>query len=207
MRIPPVRVCRTKVSNNFTTSNPMNEYLQWRLNETLKTINEVTVHLIRDTKREKSRVIHSILHLSTKITHSTIQLVSTTRCEKLWSYDHRFARPTIYDQRLYTSAAVSGDNQRGNCGGTWPSRRRRRGAHLRRGPAHLVSRPSCRPSSPPSANTLRRLPRELSASRTQSPLGDPNTKPARPRCFPTGWPCFGIVRHALEFTRFMFLLH
>lgn len=82
MRIPPVRVCHTKVSNSFTTSNPMNEYLQWRLNETPKTISEVTVHLIRNTKREKSPVIHSILHLSTKITFSTIHLVFTTRCAK-----------------------------------------------------------------------------------------------------------------------------
>ena len=55
--------------------------------------------------------------------------------------------------------------------------------------------------SPPSANTRsrRRLPRELLASRTQSPLGDPNIRPARspPRCFPTlSWPRLGIVRDA-----------
>lgn len=173
------------------------------------TKNDQRSHSALDTRYETGKITGNTLYTPSIDENHTLDYTAwfyDAEC-KIWSYDHRFARPTIYDQRLYARAAVSGDNQRGNCGGTWPSRRRRRGAHLRRGPAHLVSRPSCRPSSPPSANTLRRLPRELLASRTQSPLGDPNTKPARPRCFPTGWPCFGIVRHALEFTRFMFLLH
>lgn len=110
-------------------------------------------------------------------------------------HGHRFARLRTMHR------AVSGNSERDIRGGTWPSRRRRRDAHLRRGPAHLVSRPSCLPSSsssssPLSANARHRLPRELLASRnrTQSPLGDPNTRPARPRCFPIGWPRFGIVR-------------
>lgn len=101
MRVPPVRVCRTKVSNNFTTSNPVSEYLQWRLNETPKTINEVTVHLIR---YETRKITGNTLYTPSIDENHTLDY---TPCFydavcKIWSYDHRFARPTIYDQRLYT---------------------------------------------------------------------------------------------------------
>lgn len=181
----------------------MNTNREIKREREIKILLEVTRYAL-DTRSKNyiyiyiySNISHSIFHLSKK-SHTILFLFfffNNAVESDTAVHGHRFARLRTMHR------AVSGNSERDIRGGTWPSRRRRRDAHLRRGPAHLVSRPSCLPSSsssssPLSANARHRLPRELLASRnrTQSPLGDPNTRPARPRCFPIGWPRFGIVR-------------
>lgn len=187
----------SKVSNDTTRKS----------GRSLARSNDERAECTLGTKREISPIplySESILG-SMEESHTRASLfIPRVASRKTRPFGHRFARLAPSTDE-YVRAAVNGNSQRGIRGGTWPSRRRRRGAHLRRGPALLVSRPSCRPSSPPSsANASRRLPRELLASRTrtQSPLGDPNIRPARPRCcccfcFSAGWPRFGIVRDAI----------